>query len=412
DPSPRYHAREVALKLAEGTGAVVVLGSATPDVTSYYRSTRGEFKLLELPSRIVTNGGRAAAGRDRAREETHLPGVQIVDLRVELREGNRSIFSRDLSEAMGVALNSQEQVILFINRRGAATFAQCRDCGHTLRCRRCDVALTYHSAWERMVCHHCGYNAARPRACPNCKSGSISYLGLGTQRVEEEVAKTFPGARVLRWDRDVTGRKQSHEEILQKFLSHEADVLIGTQMIAKGLHMPRVTLVGVISADVGINLPDFRAGERVFQVLSQVSGRAGRGPLGGKVIVQTFNPNHYAVAAAARHDYAGFYRQEIAYRRRHGYPPFNGLARLVYSHTSISYARNEARRVAKLLRRESDSQGAPDTDILGPVPCYIPRVRGRYRWQILVRTPEPASFLKDTSVPDRWTLDIDPVTLL
>ena len=416
DASPRYHARETALKLARITGAVVIMGSATPDVTSYYRAHRGEFRLLELPERIVANGGAPTA--DNSREmvgpgvETNLPKVEIVDLRVELREGNRSIFSRALSQAMASALDSREQVILFLNRRGSATFVQCRECGFSLRCRRCEVTLTYHSAWDKMVCHHCSYRAPRPQACPRCDSEKISFLGMGTQRVEEEVLRAFPGARILRWDRDVTAGPQSHEEILHKFLSHDADVLIGTQMIAKGLHIPLVTLVGVISADVGINLPDFRAGERVFQVLNQVAGRAGRGPLGGRVIVQTFNPQHYAIVAAAHHDYEAFYRQETTYRRRHGYPPFSDIARLVYSHTSFAYAQREAQRMSRLLRRELDSRGAPETEILGPTPCYVPRIRGRYRWQILLRTPDPTGYLEDIPIPDRWAVDIDPVTLL
>ncbi|MEE9198895.1 MAG: primosomal protein N', partial [Dehalococcoidia bacterium] len=411
-----YHTREVALRLAKLTGAVVIMGSATPDVTSYYRATRNEFRLLELPKRIVANGdsppASAAPGVGGARVETHLPQVEIVDLREELREGNRSIFSSALSQAIGSALDATEQVILFLNRRGSATFVQCRECGHALRCRRCEVALTYHSAWDRMVCHHCSQRTPRPQACLKCNSGRISYLGLGTQRVEEEVQQSFPKARVLRWDRDVTGGARSHEELLQKFLAHEADVLIGTQMIAKGLHIPRVTLVGVISADVGMNLPDFRAGERTFQVLNQVAGRAGRGPLGGRVIVQTFNPTHYAVVSAAHHDYDAFYQQEIGYRRRHSYPPFSNLARLVYSHTSFAYAQREAQQMARVLRRERDSRGAPDTEVLGPVPCYVSRIRGRYRWQILIRAPDPVGFLEDIPIPDRWAVDIDPVTVL
>ena len=416
DPTPRYHAREVALRLAKLTGAVVILGSATPDVETYYRASRDEFRLLELPNRILTNGNgdtqHATPPPPKPVEERKLPRVEIVDYRIELKEGNRGIFSRPLAQAIETALDAQEQIILFLNRRGSATFVQCRECGQSLRCKRCDVGLIYHSAWDKMICHHCGLSSDRPRTCPNCGSGRISFLGIGTQRVEEEVLKAFPKARVLRWDRDVTSSKLSHEEILQKFLSHEADVLVGTQMIAKGLHMPRVTLVGVISADVGINLPDFRAGERVFQVLSQVAGRAGRGPLGGQVIVQTFNPNHYAIVAASNHDYQSFYNQEITYRRRHSYPPFNNLVRLVYNHTSSAYARKEAQRFAKILRRERDAKGFPETDIVGPVPCYIQRIRGRYRWQVLVRTPDPADFLEPILIPERWAVDIDPVSLL
>ncbi len=416
DPAPRYHAREVTLKLARETGATVVLGSATPDVGIYHRASQGEFQLLELPERIIANGPSLrednGSAQYQVKEKPQLPQVQVVDMRAELREGNRGIFSRALTGAIDSALSSREQIILFINRRGTAAFIQCQDCGYSSKCKRCEVSLTYHSSWERLVCHHCGYNTTRPKTCQECGSQRLGYLGLGTQGVEEEMLRAFPCARLLRWDRDVTGGKHSHEEILQKFLSHEADVLIGTQMIAKGLHMPRVTLVGVISADVGINLPDFRAGERVFQVLNQVAGRAGRGPLGGSVIVQTFNPHHYAIEAAAHHDYAGFYKQELAYRRHHHYPPFSRLARLVYTHTGMAQTREESQRMAKELRREVEVKGTPNTDVLGPVPCYIPRVRGRHRWQILVRTSEPEVLLKDIPLPERWAVDIDPATLL
>ncbi|MCH8086248.1 MAG: primosomal protein N' [Chloroflexi bacterium] len=416
EPPPRYHARDVAIELARLTRSVVILGSATPDLSSFHRATRDEFQLLELPARIALNGDGAPSGQSSlAWEDSHdtrLPGVKVVDMRGELREGNRSIFSRALSEAMSRALDSKEQVILFMNRRGSATFVQCRECGFVLKCRRCDVSLTYHSTRENLICHHCGFRAPTPRACPECGGSRMSYLGTGTQRVEEEVLRGFPGARVLRWDTDVIKGKVSHEEILDKFLARQADVLIGTQMIAKGLHIPAVTLVGVISADVGLNFPDFRAGERAFQVLTQVAGRAGRGPLGGRVIVQTFNPNHYVIEAASRHDYTGFYQQEIRYRRQNRYPPFSRLARLVYSHANAARAETETYRMATRLRAKRAESGAPETDILGPVPCFVRRVRGRYRWQIVVRAPTPETFLQDIAIPEGWMLDIDPIALL
>ena len=416
EPVPRYHARDVAIELARLTRSVVILGSATPDLSSFHRATRDEFQLLELPARIALNGDGAPSGQSSlAWEDSHdtrLPGVKVVDMRGELREGNRSIFSRALSEAMSRALDGKEQVILFMNRRGSATFVQCRECGFVLRCRRCDVSLTYHSTRENLICHHCGFRAPTPGTCPECGSGRMSYLGIGTQRVEEEVLRRFPGARVLRWDTDVIKGKVSHEEILDKFLARQADVLIGTQMIAKGLHIPAVTLVGVISADVGLNFPDFRAGERAFQVLTQVAGRAGRGPLGGRVIVQTFNPHHYVIEAASRHDYTGFYQQEIRYRRQNRYPPFSRLARLVYSHANAARAETETYRMATRLRAKRAESGAPETDILGPVPCFVRRVRGRYRWQIVVRAPTPETFLQDIAIPEGWALDIDPIALL
>jgi len=395
EQSPRYHARHVAIKLAELTGAVVILGSATPDTTSYYRSQRGDYRLLELPERIATGEKRVA----------------VVDLRQELKAGNRSIFSRSLVEGIKQALAAKEQVILFLNRRGSATFVQCRDCGYVLRCKRCDISLTYHSAKEDLVCHQCNYRLAIPRVCPHCGSKRIKFLGTGTQKVEEELGRAFPKANLLRWDRDVTRGKYSHEEILDRFLAHEADVLIGTQMIAKGLDLPLVTLVGVINADVGLHLPDFRASERTFQVLSQVAGRAGRGSLMGQVIVQSYAPEHYAIGCAAKQDYLSFYEQEISLRRQYQNPPFSRLARLLYANPNNALCQIEAQRMHHLLKQERDSWGL-DITLIGPSPAFIPRVRGRYRWQIILRSDDPVRLLAEVPIPQGWVVDIDPVSLL
>ena len=395
EQSPRYHARDVAIRLAELTGAVVILGSATPDITSYYRGQRGDYRLLELPERIATGEKRVA----------------VVDLREELKAGNRSIFSRSLTQGIKQALAAKEQVILFLNRRGSATFVQCRDCGYVLRCKRCDISLTYHSAKEDLVCHQCNYRLAMPRVCPQCGSRRIKFLGTGTQKVEEELGRAFPKANLLRWDRDVTGGKHSHEEILDKFLAHEADVLIGTQMIAKGLDLPLVTLVGVINADVGLHLPDFRATERTFQVLSQVAGRAGRGPLTGQVIVQSYAPEHYAIGCAAKQDFLSFYEQEISLRRQYRNPPFSRLARLLYASPSNALCQSEAQRMHHLLKRERDSCGL-DVTLIGPSPAFIPRLRGRYRWQIILRSDDPVRLLAEVPIPQGWVVDIDPVSLL
>jgi primosomal protein N' (replication factor Y) len=400
EQQPRYHARDVAIKLAELTNSVLILGSATPDVTSYYRAQRGEFQLLELSERISSG------------EPSPLPKVEVIDLRRELKEGNRSIFSRTLAKAVADALQAQEQVILFLNRRGTATFVQCRDCGFVMRCKRCDVTLTYHASEDELVCHQCNYRIKPPETCPNCLSKRIKFLGIGTQKVEEEVAKTFPEARVLRWDRDVTKGKHSHEKIMDKFMAHEADILIGTQMIAKGLDMPLVTLVGVINADIGLHLPDFHSSERTFQILAQVAGRAGRGKLGGKVIVQSYTPDHYAIVAAAKHDYANFYDQEIAFRRQQGNPPFSRLARLTYIHTNAVRCQKEAQRVYRLLEQERDSHGLPNTTLIGPSPAFTQRVRGRYRYQIIIRSPDPLPLLSKLTLPQGWAIDIDPVTLI
>jgi primosomal protein N' (replication factor Y) len=400
EQQPRYHAHEVAIKMAGLTGSVVIMGSATPDIISYHRAQSGDFRLLELPQRIA--GG----------EPFPLPLVEIVDLRKELAEGNRSIFSRSLAKSISTALQAHEQVILFLNRRGTATFVQCRDCGFVLRCKRCDVSLTYHADDDDLVCHQCNYRTKPVALCPNCLSRRIKFLGIGTQKVEEELARVFPGARLVRWDRDVTRGKYAHENIMSKFLAHEADILIGTQMIAKGLDIPLVTLVGVINADIGLHLPDFHSGERTFQLLTQVAGRAGRSKIGGKVIIQSYTPEHYAIAAAAKHDYAAFYKQEIAFRRQQNNPPFNRLARLLYIHTNAERCRKEAERIYHQLEQERDSQGLADITLIGPSPTFTQRVRGRFRYQIIIRSPDPLPLLSGINLPPGWSIDIDPVTLI
>ncbi len=399
DKSPRYHARSAALKLAELTGAVVILGSATPDVETFYRAERGEYQLLRLPERVTPTEG------------SPLPQVEIVDLRQELKAGNRSLFSRSLAEAMTRAVVGREQVILFLNRRGAATFIQCRNCGFVYRCRRCEVTLTYHLPENVLVCHHCNYRTAVPEACPRCSGRRLKFLGIGTQKLEQEVGYILPQAKRLRWDSDVTRGKYSHQESLSKFRDHQADILIGTQMIAKGLDLPLVTLVGVISADTGLNLPDFRAGERTFQLLSQVAGRAGRGSRWGQVIIQTYVPEHYAIQAAARHDYTLFYKQELAHRRQLHNPPFTQLARLVFSHTNNSLAQRQAERLKKVIITERDTRGIADLSLIGPAPAFIHRQRGRFRWQIILRGAELSSFLAEIPFPQGWVVDIDPITL-
>lgn len=400
DNSPHYHARDVAIKLAELTGAVVLLGSATPDVETFYQAQNGDYHLLRLPERVVPTAGAP------------LPQVEVVDMRDELKAGNRSIFSRSLSHAINEAVAAGEQVILFLNRRGGATFIQCRSCGFVLRCRRCEVPLAQHIAGDILTCHQCGYKTPIPRACPNCSSRQLKFLGAGTQKLEQETRYAFPRARQLRWDSDITTGKTSHEVILHKFRNREAEILIGTQMVAKGLDIPSVTLVGVVSADTSLNLPDFRAGERTFQLLSQVAGRAGRGHLGGRVIIQTFSPEHYAIRAAARHDYASFYEQEIAYRRQLHNPPFTRLARLVYVHTNDVICQREAEKMKKQLIEESAARGIGGIDIIGPAPTFIHRLRGRFRWQLILRGSELSAFLSPLAFPQGWMIDIDPMGLV
>ncbi len=302
--------------------------------------------------------------------------------------------------------------MLFLNRRGAASFVQCRSCGFVMRCKRCEVALTYHMAGDALVCHLCNYKTAVPRICPRCRSPRIKFLGIGTQKLEMEAGLAFPQARLLRWDSDVTrGKKEMHGQILGKFRAHKADILIGTQMIAKGLDLPLVTLVGVVNADISLNLPDFRAGERTFQLLSQVAGRAGRGVLGGRVVVQTYSPEHYAVQAAAKHDYLSFYHQEIKFRRQLQNPPFTQLSALVYVHSNDAVCQKEAERMKQQLTLERDSRGLADISFVGPAPAFIHKLRGRFRWQLTLRGSNLSEFLAAISIPRGWTVDIDSVGL-
>ena len=409
DASPRYHARDVAVKLAELCGATVVLGGATPDIGSFRLAQRGAYRLLTLP-------GRVRAGPDGGPVPVPLAAVQVVDMRDELKAGVRSIFSRALQGAMRDVLDRGEQAILFLNRRGAGGTVQCRDCGHVLRCRRCDTSLTYHSEGERLVCHRCGRSSRASTRCPRCRSARIRYLGLGTQRVVQEVERLF-GVQAVRWDRDAARERDAHRTLMEGFARGGAQVLVGTQMVAQGLHLPRVTLVGVVLADLGLHLPDFRAGERAFQLLCQVAGRAGRGEAAGRVIVQTYSPDHYAVEAGAAQDYEGFYEQEIAYRWEHRNPPFARLARLLYQHTSATHCREEAERLAGQFRDLCRARGLSEVDVIGPAPAFPARLRGRYRWQVVVRVPPSSavdlpSLLDEAPLPPRWTVDVDPVSLV
>ena len=408
EQAPRYHAREVALELARLAGAVVVMGSATPDVATYYWAQRGRYRLLELPGRIAST----PPGNTPRHLDTHpLADVEVVDMRRELREGNRSIFSRALQESLERTLGRGEQVILFLNRRGSATLVQCRDCGHVVRCRRCDVPLVYH-AGEYLLCHQCNARSRPPGECPQCGSRRIRYLGLGTERVVAELDKLFTGEEVLRWDRDVARVGSQHQALMERFAVGDARILVGTQMIAKGLHVPSVTLVGVMLADVGLYMPDLWAGERAFQLLCQVAGRAGRGPRPGRVIIQTYNPAHYAVNAGARQSYPLFYQQELEFRRQQGNPPFSRMAHLLYQHANDLACQREAERVGRLVREQAYARGMADVEVIGPAPAYPQRVRGRYRWHIILRAKEPAVLLEEMSFPDGWTLDIDPVSVL
>jgi primosomal protein N' (replication factor Y) len=397
--------------LAELTNSAVILGSATPAVESFLHARDGRYTLLRLPDRV----GRTASG---GTQTLPLPPVRLLDMRVELQNGNRSIFSRALQHALHTTLEQGQQAILFLNRRGAASFVMCRDCGHTLGCPRCSSPLTVHqyhvgtSIDELLRCHTCNHRELVPTLCPACWSKRIRQFGVGTQRVVSDVEALFPGARVLRWDRDTTGRKGAHDRLLQTFLNHEADVVVGTQMIAKGLDLPLVTLVGVVSADVGLNVPDFRAGERTFQLMAQVAGRAGRREGGGQVLIQTYNPDHYALRTAAEHDYLAFWQEEIAFRREAHYPPYSQLVRFVASGPNDDTVRRHADELAQRIQTALDQLHLEDAALIGPAPAFMQRIRGRYRWHVVVRAPEVQRLLDALGPLPGWTVDVDPVNVL
>jgi primosomal protein N' (replication factor Y) len=427
DLSPRYHALQGAVKYAAICGAVCILGSATPDVSTRYHSEKGKWTYLSLPERILAHRDSIQVQLNQVHQypETpryqdldenlqmaSLPVVQVVDMRSELKSGNRSIFSQALQEALADTLAKKQQAILFLNQRGSASYVFCRDCGHALRCPRCETSLTAHLNDSSLRCHHCGYQRGIPRTCPVCGSERIRHLGTGTEQVEAAVQKLLPKARTMRWDRDTTRTKGAHWEIMDKFSTHQADIIIGTQMLAKGLDLPLVTLVGVVLAESGLHLPDYRSPERTFQTLTQVAGRAGRSPLGGQVILQTFEPDHYVIQAASGHDYRGFYQQEIGKRRELGYPPFVNLVRLEVRDRDYKSAESKARGYAAVLEGWIKNEGYRSTRLVGPTPPYFAKIRGEYRWQLLIKGPNPLPLIKDHRPGPEWTIEVDPPTIL
>lgn len=409
-----YDARATARKLAELVGGVVMLGSATPSLESYYAAQQGDLTLLTMPRRVMGHGTVTTADSAAPVAYNELPPVEIVDMRLELRAGNRSILSRSLQAELHTTLGAGQQAILFLNRRGSSTFVMCRDCGHVQECPRCDVPLTFHERANQLICHHCNRRYPIPEICPACNSKRIRYFGSGTQRIEDLVREFVPEARVLRWDADTARSHGGHEAILQRFANHEADVLVGTQMIAKGLDLPLVTLVGVVAADVGLYLPDFRSGERSFQLLTQVAGRAGRSRHGGRVVIQSYTPDHYVIQSAAQHDYVGFYQREMGYREEYGYPPVRRMARLVYWDKKLDKAQAATEEMAAMIRARLQDLGlgAEDANLIGPAPAFFARFRSYYRWQLLLLTGDPALVLRPLSIPFGWRVDVDPVSVL
>jgi len=421
---PHYHARAAAEHLTGINRGTLILGSATPDLVSWHRAQRGHFSYLHLPERIMGHRRRIQQQAQRLgvqaryqQEEDDavtipMPPVSVVDMRAELRAGNTSMFSLELQRALAAVLARGEQAMLLLNRRGQATYVFCRDCGDALECARCDMPMTYHRTERSLRCHHCGSQQEQPETCPACGSSRIRYFGAGTQQVDQVLHELFPAARSLRWDIDSARSPKMHFEILDRFINREADVLIGTQMIAKGLDLPLVTLVGVVSADMGLALPDYRAGERVFQLLTQVAGRAGRGVLGGAVILQTYQPEHYVIQAASQHDYAAFAERESRYRQELGYPPYRRLARIVFSYSKAETARQQAEFAAARLRQILQERNLTGTRLIGPAPCFYTRVDRHYRWHLLLRGPDPRAALQGLSPQPGWRIDIDPVSVL
>jgi primosomal protein N' (replication factor Y) len=426
EEAPRYHARDVSIMRGQMENAVVVLGSATPSIESFYNCRKGKYTLIELPERV---------------DNQKMPYVRVVDMRqTARRDQGIPIFSPQLKEAITQRLERGEQTILFLNRRGYSSSLQCPQCGYVAECPNCSVSLTYHRQVQRLRCHICNHDAPVPAICPNekCRNPKIRYAGLGTQKVEDTLGKLFPNARVTRMDADTMKRKDDYRRILGDFRAGKIDILVGTQMIAKGLHFPNVTLVGIIYADMALHQPDFRAGERTFQLLTQVAGRAGRGDIEGEVFVQAFTPFHPAIQYARRHDFVGFYDQELEFREQLKYPPFSRVALLTLKGRNEEKVKFSAEHVAKELRKLSGAEAAQgelagvsqtrtpsetvlrDLVIAGPAPAPLLRAETFYRYQLMLRTHRMsalshrlARIMQTLALPDDVTLavDIDPVDL-
>lgn len=365
EPDPRYHARDVALVRAKMKQAVVVLGSATPSVESFYHGMQGDYQMIYLKRRAL---------------QQPFPEVEIVDMATEFKMGNRQIFSRSLVLAMEESISRGEQVILFLNRRGFSSSVLCRECGHTMMCEKCAIALTYHKQQNLLKCHYCDYMIKMPSICPKCGSKFIRHFGSGTEQVEEELLKKWPWLKVLRMDLDTTQHKNAHQDILAQFAKNEAQILIGTQMVTKGLDFPNVTTVGVVAADLTLNMPDYTAPERTFQLLTQVAGRAGRGDKLGKVVIQTYNPEHHSLLMGKTHDYNGFYAHEIKNRELMNYPPFSVMVRILVS----DYGAKEAMEMINLVA-DYFHKTYPDLALLGPAEAPIGKIRDRYRFHLILK---------------------------
>ncbi len=369
ETTPKYNAKEVATYIAKQNNICLVLGSATPDIETYYKAQKQEVELLELKHRA---------------NNSSLPDVEIVDLREEMFSGNKSMISKKLYNEIEKNIQNKKQTILFLNRRGFSTFVMCRDCGYTVKCKNCDITLTYHSNTNKLKCHYCGYETNAVTICPECKSPNIRYFGTGTQKLEAEINKMFPNARTIRMDVDTVNRKNSHEEILNKFKNDSIDILIGTQMVVKGHHFPNVTLVGVIAADGSLNIDDFRANEKTFQILTQVAGRAGRGESRGKVIIQTYNPDNFSIECSKKQDYNLFYETEIKLRKQLKYPPFCDIITIGVSATNEETTIKVIKKLHNYLKQRIKTENI-GVLLYSPLPAPIDKIKNKYRWRMIIK---------------------------
>jgi len=371
--NPKYDSIELACKLNELHGVAVILGSATPKIEQYYKTKNNEYKLLDLKTRA---------------NNKNLPLIEIVDMKEDAKLGNLSFLSLILQKKVSLALEKSEQVILFLNRRGYANFLSCDSCGYVPKCKNCDISLTYHKQNKSLRCHYCNYEIAFEKTCESCKEGSMKDIGIGTERIEAEVRELFPNAKVFRMDKDTVGRKNSHSEILSAFKNTKGAILIGTQMIGKGLDFPMVSLVGVINADQGLNAPDFRSHERMFSLIEQVGGRAGRGDIDGKVVVQTFSPDNYVLKYIVHHDFEGFYQEEIKLRKTFNYLPYSNIVRILVSSVNEQNAANSSMQIKDAIIFYLNKKSINNVNIMGPFPCLVNKIENKYRWQILIKDSE------------------------
>ena len=407
DMSPRYDAKEIAKHICKENNIPLVLGSATPDIDTYYRAKNDEIVLLELTKRA---------------NNSKLPTIEVVDLREELAKGNKSMISSRLYSEIEKNLQNKQQTILYLNRRGFSTFVMCRNCGYTVKCRNCNINLTYHSNTNKLKCHYCGYEEKLMSICPECGSNQIRYFGTGTQKLEYEINKLFPQASVIRMDIDTVTKKNSHEQILEKFKNENIDILIGTQMVVKGHHFPNVTLVGVIAADGSLNIDDFRANERTFQILTQVAGRAGREKDKGRVIIQTYNPDNFSIECAKKNNYELFYNTEIGLRKQLKYPPFCDIILIGFTSENEEKLASVAQRVHNYLKNRVINENI-GIILYKALPSPIDKIKNKYRWRILIKckfSKEIINLMDDVineyyklnSKETRITIDVNPKSMM